>query len=84
MPSEEAAWASVPYNYGPRSRAEQVDRIAEDIEQRLANPFTSARTGRNCSPRRCTTAIAASSGSTRRRWSSTARAIGSSRSPTRT
>ncbi|HEV3055713.1 MAG TPA: alpha/beta hydrolase [Solirubrobacteraceae bacterium] len=39
MPSEEAAWASVPYNYGPRSRAEQVDRIAEDIERRLANPF---------------------------------------------
>jgi 3-oxoadipate enol-lactonase len=39
MPSEEAAWASVPYNYGPRSRAEQVDRIAEDIERRLENPF---------------------------------------------
>jgi len=39
MPSEEAAWASVPYNYGPRSRADQVDRIAEDIERRLQNPF---------------------------------------------
>ena len=39
MPSEEAAWASVPYNYGPRSRIEQVDRIAEDIERRLRNPF---------------------------------------------
>jgi pimeloyl-ACP methyl ester carboxylesterase len=39
MPSEEAAWASVPYNYGPRTRAEQVDRIAEDIERRLRNPF---------------------------------------------
>jgi pimeloyl-ACP methyl ester carboxylesterase len=39
MPSEEAAWASVPYNYGPRSRAQQVDRIAEDIERRLRNPF---------------------------------------------
>ena len=39
MPSEEAAWASVPYNYGPRTRAEQVDRIAEDIERRLHNPF---------------------------------------------
>ena len=37
--SEEAAWASVPYNYGPRARAEQVDRIAEDIERRLENPF---------------------------------------------
>jgi 3-oxoadipate enol-lactonase len=39
MPSEEAAWASVPYNYGPRSRAELVDRIAQDIERRLQNPF---------------------------------------------
>jgi pimeloyl-ACP methyl ester carboxylesterase len=39
MPAEEAAWASVPYNYGPRGRAEQVDRIAQDIERRLANPF---------------------------------------------
>jgi 3-oxoadipate enol-lactonase len=39
MRSEEAAWASVPYNYGPRCRAEQVDRIAEDIERRLRNPF---------------------------------------------
>jgi pimeloyl-ACP methyl ester carboxylesterase len=39
MPSEEAAWASVPYNYGPRSRAEQVDRIAEDIERRQRSPF---------------------------------------------
>lgn len=39
MPSEEAAWASVPYNYGPRSRTDQVDRIAEDIERRLQNPF---------------------------------------------
>ena len=39
MPSEEAAWASVPYNYGSRSRDEQVERIAEDIERRLSNPF---------------------------------------------
>ena len=39
MPSEVGAWASVPYNYGPRSRDEQVDRIAEDIERRLRNPF---------------------------------------------
>ena len=39
MPSEEASWASVPYNYGPRSRIEQVDRIAEDIARRLDNPF---------------------------------------------
>ena len=43
MPSEEAAWASVPYNYGPRSRTEQVDRIAEDIERRLAEPLQRAR-----------------------------------------
>lgn len=39
VPSEEAAWASVPYNYGPRSRTEHVDRIAEDIARRLENPF---------------------------------------------
>jgi pimeloyl-ACP methyl ester carboxylesterase len=39
MGSEQAAWASVPYNYGPRARAELVDRIAEDIERRLSNPF---------------------------------------------
>ena len=39
MSSEEAAWASVPYNYGPRARAERTDLIAEDIERRLRNPF---------------------------------------------
>jgi 3-oxoadipate enol-lactonase len=39
MRAEEAAWASVPYNYGPRCRAEHADRIAEDIERRLQNPF---------------------------------------------
>jgi 3-oxoadipate enol-lactonase len=39
MPSEEAAWASVPYNYGPRARLEQMDRIAEDIDRRLHNRF---------------------------------------------
>ena len=42
MAMEEAAWASVPYNYGPRCREEQVDRIAEDIERRLENPFKPA------------------------------------------
>jgi 3-oxoadipate enol-lactonase len=39
MQSEEAAWASVPYNYGARCREHQVERIAEDIERRLQNPF---------------------------------------------
>ena len=39
MPTEEAAWASVPYNYGPLSRTEHVDRISDDIERRLQNPF---------------------------------------------
>jgi pimeloyl-ACP methyl ester carboxylesterase len=39
MPSQEATWASVPYNYGPRSRLQHVDRIAEDIDRRLRNPF---------------------------------------------
>jgi pimeloyl-ACP methyl ester carboxylesterase len=39
MRTEEAAWASVIYNYGPRAREQQVDRIADDIERRLSNPF---------------------------------------------
>jgi pimeloyl-ACP methyl ester carboxylesterase len=39
LPHEEAAWASVPYNYGPRCRREHADRIGEDIAQRLAHPF---------------------------------------------
>jgi 3-oxoadipate enol-lactonase len=39
MQSEEAAWASVPYNYGARCRSSQTARIAEDIEVRLRNPF---------------------------------------------
>jgi pimeloyl-ACP methyl ester carboxylesterase len=39
MESKQAAWESVPYNYGPRARAEHADRIAEDIERRLRNPF---------------------------------------------
>jgi pimeloyl-ACP methyl ester carboxylesterase len=42
MSHEEAAWASVPYNYGPRAREEQVDLIADDIERRLTNPFNEA------------------------------------------
>jgi 3-oxoadipate enol-lactonase len=39
LPSEESAWASVPYNYGRRCRYEHAQRIAEDIARRLANPF---------------------------------------------
>jgi pimeloyl-ACP methyl ester carboxylesterase len=39
LPQEEAAWASVPYSYGLRCRREHADRVAEDIEQRLAHPF---------------------------------------------
>ncbi len=42
LPQDEAAWASVPYNYGPRARAEQAARIAQDIEQRLRHPFPAA------------------------------------------
>jgi pimeloyl-ACP methyl ester carboxylesterase len=40
MRKEEAAWASVAYNYGPRCRELHVDRIAEDIERRLTHPFS--------------------------------------------
>jgi 3-oxoadipate enol-lactonase len=39
LPQEEAAWASVPYNYGRRCRREHPDRIARDIELRLTHPF---------------------------------------------
>jgi 3-oxoadipate enol-lactonase len=39
MPAEEAVWASVPYNYGPRTRREHAQRIGEDIVQRLRFPI---------------------------------------------
>ena len=39
LPQEEAAWASVPYNYGPVCRRRHGARIAEDVAQRLAHPF---------------------------------------------
>lgn len=39
MTAEEAAWASVPYNYASRTRAEHGDRIAQDIRQRLRYPI---------------------------------------------
>jgi pimeloyl-ACP methyl ester carboxylesterase len=39
MPAEEAVWASVPYNYGPRTRREHGEKIAEDIAQRLRYPI---------------------------------------------
>jgi pimeloyl-ACP methyl ester carboxylesterase len=39
LPDDEAAWASVPYNYGRRFRLGGGARIAEDIAQRLAHPF---------------------------------------------
>jgi pimeloyl-ACP methyl ester carboxylesterase len=39
MSAEEAVWASVPYNYGPRTRAERAHLIGEDIAQRLRYPI---------------------------------------------
>jgi pimeloyl-ACP methyl ester carboxylesterase len=42
LPHEEAAWASVPFNYGARCRREHVDRIGQDIERRLSMPFAAA------------------------------------------
>ena len=39
MPSTEAVWASVPYNYAPETRVRGGDRIARDIEQRLRFPL---------------------------------------------
>jgi 3-oxoadipate enol-lactonase len=38
LSAEEAAWASVPYNYGARARRDHADRIAQDIAQRLRFP----------------------------------------------
>jgi 3-oxoadipate enol-lactonase len=40
MAAEDAAWESVPINYGPRCRAEHFERIEEDVAQRLAHPFS--------------------------------------------
>jgi 3-oxoadipate enol-lactonase len=42
MPAEEAVWASVPYNYSARTRAERGDRIAQDIRERLRFPIEPA------------------------------------------
>src|SRR4051794_36338099 len=42
IPREEAAWASVAYNYGRRCRDEHADRIAEDIRRRLSYEFDEA------------------------------------------
>lgn len=39
LPSDESAWASVPYNYSATARANHARRIAEDITRRLAHPF---------------------------------------------
>jgi pimeloyl-ACP methyl ester carboxylesterase len=39
MPAEEAVWASVPYNYGPATRRDHGERIAQDIAQRLRFPI---------------------------------------------
>src|SRR3954462_5005093 len=39
MSAEEAVWASVPYNYGPRTRAENGQAMGEDIVQRLRYPI---------------------------------------------
>ncbi len=39
MPAEEAVWASVPYNYSIRTRAQHGDRIVQDIRQRLRYPI---------------------------------------------
>ena len=39
MPALEAVWASVPYNYGPSTRAERTQLIGADIQQRLRYPI---------------------------------------------
>jgi fermentation-respiration switch protein FrsA (DUF1100 family) len=39
MSAEDAVWASVPYNYAARTRAQFGDRIAADILERLRFPI---------------------------------------------
>lgn len=39
MPAEEAVWASVPYNFAARTRAQRGDQIAQDISERLRYPI---------------------------------------------
>jgi pimeloyl-ACP methyl ester carboxylesterase len=39
MRHEEGAWGSVPFNYSRQARAEQPERIAEDVAQHLGHPF---------------------------------------------
>src|SRR4029079_18382544 len=40
MAPEEAAWESIPINYGERCRSEHFERIEADVAQRLAHPFS--------------------------------------------
>ena len=42
LSAEEAVWASVPYNYGPSTRALHGQRVADDIAQRLRFPVEPA------------------------------------------
>ena len=72
MRSDEAARASVPYNYGPRLPREHAERIEEDIARRLASPFSDQAYRASCSRRRCTTAAGGCRGSRSRRSSCTA------------
>jgi pimeloyl-ACP methyl ester carboxylesterase len=40
LAAEDAAWASVAFNYGPRCRDQHPERIAEDIAHRLRHSFS--------------------------------------------
>src|SRR5689334_14174150 len=40
MAPEEAAWESIPINYGERCRAQHPERIEADVAQRLSHPFS--------------------------------------------
>jgi 3-oxoadipate enol-lactonase len=39
MRHDEAAWTSIEFNYSERCRSEHPERIAEDVQDRLAHPF---------------------------------------------
>ena len=59
LPPEEAAWASVPYNYGPVCRRQHAARIAEDVVQRLQIHSQPTPIERSSVPLGSTTVLAA-------------------------
>ena len=72
MTAEEAAWASVPYNYARARAPQNGQRIAEDIAQRLRYPIDRARLRSPARGGAWARRGGPAARSRRRRWSSTA------------